>query len=178
VIDNKISKLREQISAKKQAIADLDDAGLPPADALRLLDVNLAEARSAYTKAVSRLAASTLVARSDTDIHLNAATGALFGKSDEFVVGAIFTLLGDRIAEDVQAEISRMTADFPSGISDQKRAVDRKRLVREMLALERAEEAEIEAELLRGNQIERRADADPRAVLGIHDDALAAAGLL
>lgn len=177
-MNEKIIKLREQISAKKQALADLDAAGLPADDALGLLQARVDRAVADYYKAVARLATSTIAARHDADVDFSGALGTVFGQPENFIIGAIFRHLGTKVVEDVWAEIARIQGEHPPGINDQKLAAERKRLVRELLSLERQEEAEIEAELLLGNQVERRSDADPRAVLAIPDDVLAAAGLL
>lgn len=177
-MSNEISKLREQISAKKQAISDLEGAGLPDVAAMALLQVNVDRAVGDYRKVVGRLATNTLVARREPDVDFATAAGLVFGGADRFLLGAIFRHLGKAIIDDVKAEIARIQGDYPPGVSDQKRATDRKRLERELLSLERLEEAEIDAELLRGIQVERRADANPGAILAIPDDALAAAGLL
>lgn len=171
-MSNQITKLREQISAKKQAIADLDAAGLPDDGAMALWRMHVDRAAADYFKVVGHLAINTIAARQDSDINFSGATGLVFGQSDKFVIGAICRHLGKAITDDLKAEIVRIQGDYPPGVSDQKRAADRKRLARELLALERAEEAEIEADLLRGNQVERRADADPAAVLGVPDDVL------
>lgn len=177
-MSDKIFKLRQQLVDKKQAIADLDAAGLPDGDVMALWQAHVDRAIADYSKVVGNLASTTLVARQEQDIDFAGATGLVFGHADKFLTGVVFRHLEKAITDDLKAEIARIKGEYPPGVSDQKRAADRKRLGRELLALERAEEAEIEAELLRGNQIERRADADPRAVLGIPDDALAAAGLL
>lgn len=177
-MSGQILKLREQISAKKQAIAALENAGLPAASAMALWQGNVERAVSGYSEVVRRLAATTITARHDSDVDFAGATGLVFGNSDRFIVGAIFRHLEQEITADLRTEIARIQGDYPPGVDDKKRVADHKRLVRELLALERTEEAEIEAELLRGNQIERRADANPAAVLAVPDDALAAAGLL
>lgn len=78
-------------------------------------------------------------------------------------------LFRDELIAALEREIDA-DADDASALTDEDRAKRIERATSTILALEREEEAAIEAAAASGMNISRRVDADPRAVLGLSDD--------
>ena len=89
-------------------------------------------------------------------------------------LGLAAFLHADALKAAVVAEIDRR-ADDEAALSDEQRATRLADLATAQLAMERQEEAAVEAAAAAGFTVERRPDADPRAVLGLADSAPAPA---
>ena len=99
--------------------------------------------------------------------------GACLGTSNVKVPDAL-GLLAWRDPDALIERLGRMietTADDETALSSEARAAKIAELEAQILDLERREESLIEQALDQGQVIRRRADADPRAILGICDPA-------
>jgi hypothetical protein len=166
----KITKLRAEIAEKQLQLGEIETAGAPGEHTRQLLAEKLEDLAGEYRKVIGDLARGCLNARTDIDFSVRRACGMTIGRPDEFIVGALVAHLGDKIVGDIESEMGRIAADYPALLSDNEQAAGLAKVKGELRALERQEEALLEAEELAGNQIERRPDADPVAVLGLPDD--------
>ena len=166
---NNLEKIRVDIAALKTRIATAESAGAPLEVASRLLQEQFDDLAGKYRHEVTRLAEAVMAARTGADIQCRHAFGMLYGKSDEFIIGALVHHLGDAISADIQREITNRADSFPPPLADAERATQLADLRRELRALERNEERMIATEEQEGKVIDRRPDADPVAVLGIPD---------
>jgi hypothetical protein len=160
-----IADLRRQIAGKQADLARLEVTGRPTEPAIRRAAELLEDLSEPYRAGIRRAAAAIVAARGE-DLSLRAAFNLGFA-APEFAIGAVAALLADRIFADLEVEIDRAAAVAPDPLPDEERAAALAAVKRELLELERREEALIEAERAAGNEIHRRPDADPLAVLGI-----------
>ncbi len=171
----KITALRVQIARLQAEIDHVATAGRPVAATLPDIVERLALLAEPYRKGIARAAREVIAAR-DGDVSLAAAFNLTFAR-EEFAIGAIVALLGERIVGDLEAEIESQVDQMPPAMTDAEHRTELQRLRNELRTLERDEEALIVAEEARGNRIDRRPDADPAAVLGIPDGILEELGL-
>jgi hypothetical protein len=105
--------------------------------------------------------------RLDRHFNLSIYSGAtgqtLIGSSGAEV---LIWLFRDQLVEGLSAEIGE---DAPGALSYDQREAELGRLSKELLALERQEEALISAAERVGQRIVRRRDADPRAILEVEE---------
>ncbi|MCC8364500.1 hypothetical protein LK996_15620 [Lysobacter sp. A6] len=145
----KLARLREQIAAKKRDLADLDYVKVPREEAARSLDASI----EMYAARGSLSAASFAEGR------------GLSGYTDSI---SAFNLLcwiaPDLVRKRFSDELDRL---YEGAVAMDAHAVDQKRatLERELFELEVAEERLIVQAEEAGQRINRRGDADPRAVL-------------
>ena len=165
----KITKLRDEIVALQTKLAAVESAGAPAVHTQKLLATQMDDLAIKYRTAISRLAVACIGARDDGDIRLRSHFDMTYGNPGEFLAGALVAHLGDKILEDVAAEMEFISPVYPAALADGDRDAELVRLRRELRSLGRQEEALIEAEELAGNFVERRPDADPVVVLGIPD---------
>ena len=167
-----VSELRQAIAAKQGEVADLEAAGLPLATGLQFLQAQIDELTAYYERRVQGIAHDVLAARPGSGVSLQRAAWPAPGSAEQFCLAAIFKHLGPQIYADVKAEIENAKGDFPATMEEVERIAQLKLRRRELLDLERKEEAAIVAEAVRGNVIDRRSDASAAAILGIPDAVL------
>ena len=163
---NSISSIRAEIASKQDELAWIESAGRPVAESLLIYKMQLDDIAAPYRMAIHRLAGQILLARSEGEIRLHEVLNLTFAPA-AFATAAVAELLQNRIASDLQTEIDHLAPTRPEPLEDEAQRQALARLRRELLDLERAEEAMIVAEVERGMVVERRADADPVAVLEI-----------
>lgn len=175
---SKILEIRAAIAAKSSDLADVEQAGAP-ADAIATsLQDNLDVLCESYDRAIENLASECLTQQQPVALSVRRALGLNLGEvTIEFLVAGLLRHCGPAILQDLRAAIERQAPGLPKPLSAEQRARNAAKLRADLRAMQREEEAEILAELDRGNEIERRADADPAAVLGIPDAVLAEFGL-
>lgn len=175
---SKLFEIRAAISAKSEDLAAVEQAGAP-ADAIAAgLQASLDMLCERYDLAVESLASECLTEQQPGALSVRRAFGLNHSTvAIEFLVAALLRHCGPAIHQDLQAAIERQAPGLPKPLSTEQRARNAAKLRAELRALQREEEAEILAELVRGNEIERRADADPAAILGIPDAVLEEFGL-
>jgi hypothetical protein len=83
-------------------------------------------------------------------------------------LAVIAWLFKDRLLEKLEAEVDDLASD-DAALSDEQRAEREAALLHGILEAERVEESFIEQAETAGQTIQRRPDADPRAVLGLAD---------
>ena len=165
----KIEKIRGEIAEKQLELTNAENAGAPNEVVSGLLSDNVAGLLEPYDRAIGSLARAAVGARDAGDLSLARAFGLTFGNADGFLAGAIVRHLGSEIIADIRDEMARIADDYPQPLADGERQARLAKLKADIRALERQEEAVIEAEEMAGNHIDRRPDADPVAVLGIPD---------
>ncbi len=166
----KIEKIRGEIAAKQLELTDAENAGAPYDEVVsELLAQHAAGLLEPYFRATNGVARAAVGARDAGDLSLARAFGLTFGNADGFLAGAIVRHLGSEIIADIRDEMARIADCFPPPLADGERQARLAKLKAEIRALGRREEAEIEAEEMAGNHIDRRPDADPVCVLGIPD---------
>lgn len=175
---SKLSEIRTAISAKSEDLAAVEQAGAP-ADAIAAgLQSSLEMLCERYDLAIDNLAKECLTEQQPGTLSVRRAFGLnLETVAIDFLAAALLRHCGPAIRQDLQAAIERQAPGLPKPLSAVQRARNGAKLRAELRALQREEEAEILAELVRGNEIERRADADPAAILGIPDAVLEEFGL-
>lgn len=170
----KLSSLRAQIAEKQAELDQVELAGRPPAETMPNVGEMLAFLAEPYWRGIGHAAREVIAARGDVSLH--SAFNLTFAATD-FAVGAVASLLRERIIGDIDAEVKRQVDSMPKALTDDAQRLELIRLRSELRMLEREEEARIAAEAAAGNHIERRPDADPAAVLGIPDGVCAEFGL-
>lgn len=161
-----LSGIRAEIASKQAELAWIQSAGRPVADNLLACKIQLDDLAEPYRKAIHRLAHQIIGARSPCEIKIHEVINLTYQPA-EFAIAAVAALLQDRIAGDLQAEIDKIAPSAPPALEDEAHRQALARLRRDLLDLERSEELLIVAESERGITVERRPDADPRAVLEI-----------
>lgn len=156
-----IEKVRTAIAETKAEAAEVKRAPVPREE-LRAA----AEARVAMSAARWRPATGSL-ARGQVGGSI-ALPDPLAGiMAEDALVGLVARLFGPQIVELLVAEEERALAGRPSGLPAAERPGKLEALAERLFALECDEERQIQEAEAAGIQIERRADADPAAVLGL-----------
>lgn len=163
----KLSTIRAKITGLQAELAVVEAAGRPVNDTLPRVAELLEHMAEQYTAGINRVAREIIAARG-LEVPLQSALNLNFDPSG-FAIGAIAKLLGERILGDIDAEIALIADAMPAPMSDSEQGQKIAALRSSIRALERDEEALIEAEEAAGNHVDRRQDADAAAVLGIPD---------
>lgn len=175
---NKIETLRLAVDAKRAELVAVENAGLPENYVRKLIGEQLEVLAGGYHAGVNRAARLCLGVRDRAELSLHRAFGLSFdSQAAAFLIGAIAAHLGDQIAADISARMKEINGDFPPQLAEAERDKLIAELKRELRALERREEAEIETAEAHGLPVLRRADADPIAVLAVPDSVASGAGL-
>lgn len=163
-----LSSIRAEIASKQAELAWIEAAGGPIVDNLLSMKLQLDDLAAPYRKAINLLALQIIGARSPCEIKLHEVLNLTYQPA-EFALAAAAALLQDRIAGDLQVEIDKLAPSAPPALEDEEQRQALARLRSDLLGLERSEELLIVGESEHGSTVERRADADPRAVLEIPD---------
>jgi hypothetical protein len=163
----KISTIRAKITGLQAELAVVEAAGRPVNDTLPRVAELLEHMAQPYTAGINLVARQIIAARGE-EVALRSALNLHFDEAG-FAVGAIAKLLGERILDDIDAEIALIADAMPAPLSDSEQGQKIRDLRASIRALERDEEALIEGEEAAGNHVDRRRDADVVAVLNIPD---------
>ncbi len=168
-----IDASRQRIAALKSEIHTVRSAPPPSSDVkakMRAQVAALAErARPNYLGAIE---AGHPIKFPELSVQSQVATPAGIGIayiSAPDVYGFLCWLHGDAIVARMESDIDEL-ADDEGALSDEEKAQREKQILADILDIERTEEAIIEQLETSGAPIQRRDDADPRAVLGLSDD--------
>lgn len=158
--ETEIERIRESITALKEARDRMEDLPVPLDEALARLD----KALGSFDRHRPEVGYLFAAERGPT-------LGEIIGQGDHVDpdrrANVLLWSMADAFKQRLVDETRRYAADMGESIPSAKRRDELKRIDGELLALEREEEALIERSEQTGAGILRRPDADPRAVLNI-----------
>lgn len=170
-----VERCRERIKELQAQLAKAEAAPIPSAEAKKRMQEQIAGIAISGQPDVFGLIESgqsvdfprtSLYSNvTTTDGHTGRATGNAFD-----ALAFLCWAFQDQIVKAIGAEIDRRSNDTEA-LSTEQRQHSVTQLKAEILAIERQEEAVITAASERGAKIIRRVEADPRAVLGLADEA-------
>jgi hypothetical protein len=151
-----LAKLRERIAALKQQQADLERHPLPQSIAYERIDRFIAELREDRYRA--------LPGGGDfawPEYRTPTMANGMVGSIDSMFAA----LLGDTLRDALRAKVDAFYRQVPEGLSDADRAARAEELASTLFDAECAEEQLIVAAEESGLRLQRRGDADPRAMI-------------
>lgn len=159
---SKLGAVRQQVAEIKSRRMAMATALVPKEEAYPRLDTAIEAVATRFAPNVMPLL------RPDWPSPGYAAIGSIVERDIEAVLHA---LAGKELRALCMREIDRAYATEGAGLPTAQRAAELEKLDRAILALEREEEALIEAAEAAGLEIDRRPDATPAVVLGLEAEA-------
>ena len=159
-----VSKARDQIAALRQQLLDIETAPYPREEILAAMEVQIRAFAAAGAPDLDMLIAAGGNIGWPEQQHLVGAAGSVFIVN---VPALVAWLSPEALIKKLSKEIEDAADDDGEAVPRAERPKRIRAIRDELLTVERIEETGIEDAAKGGAEIERRSDADPRAVLGL-----------